>query len=44
MQLAILFWCYKDVRICRDRLQHLRRDNPHSPIYLLFGGELEVYI
>ena len=39
MQLAILFWCYKDLRICRDRLEHLRRDNPHSPIYLLFGGE-----
>lgn len=39
MQLAILFWCYKDVRICRDRLEHLRRDNPSTPIYLLFGGE-----
>ena len=40
-KLAVLFWCYKELAICQDRLKHLRRESPSSPIYLLFGGEPE---
>ncbi len=40
MQLAILFWCYKELELCADRVEHLRADNPKTPIYVLFGGEL----
>jgi len=40
MKLAILFWCYKKPAVCRDRVMHLRRQNPDTPIYVLFGGEL----
>ena len=40
MKLAILFWCYKNPSLCRDRVENLRRQNPDSPIYVLFGGEI----
>ena len=39
MDLAILFWCYKKVETCADRLRLLRHYNPDTPIYVLFGGE-----
>jgi len=39
MKLAILFWCYKDPRLCQDRLRLLRRDNPRALIYVLYGGD-----
>jgi len=39
MKLDILFWCYKEVEICVDRLQLMRHYNPDTPIYVLFGGE-----
>ena len=39
MKLAILFWCYKRLDLCIDRLVHLRQYNPDAPIYVLFGGE-----
>ena len=39
MNLAILFWCYKNPEVCRDRLELLRQHNPERPIYVLFGGE-----
>ena len=38
-RLAVLFWCYKDPVLSRDRLQLLRRHNPTAPIYVLFGGD-----
>jgi glycosyltransferase involved in cell wall biosynthesis len=39
VELAILFWCYKKVETCADRLRLLRHYNPDTPIYVLFGGE-----
>lgn len=39
MKIAILFWCYKRLEICEDRLRLLRADNPRTPIFCLFGGE-----
>jgi hypothetical protein len=38
---AILFWFYKDFDLCRERLLLLRRLNPETPIYGLYGGPLE---
>jgi hypothetical protein len=40
MKLAILFWFYKEPEICKNRLEILRRYNPTTPIYGLYGGEL----
>jgi len=39
VKLAILFWFYKELAICEDRLRLLRRLNPEASIYGLFGGE-----
>jgi len=39
MKRAILFWCYKNLPICIDRLRHLRSFNPDTKIFALFGGE-----
>ncbi len=39
MKRAILFWFYTDVAICRNRLQLLRRTNPDTRIYGLYGGD-----
>ncbi|MEM7202867.1 MAG: hypothetical protein AAF628_21595 [Planctomycetota bacterium] len=41
MKLAVLFWCYKELDLCEDRLRHLRSHDPDTPIYVLFGGEPE---
>lgn len=38
-ELAILFWCYKELGICLDRLRHIRASNPTIAIYVLFGGD-----
>jgi len=38
VQLGILFWFYRDVAVCRNRLRLLRRRNPGVPIYGLYGG------
>ncbi|HVA03651.1 MAG TPA: hypothetical protein VMU64_07855 [Acidimicrobiales bacterium] len=38
MQLGILFWFYRDVAVCQNRLRLLRRRNPGVPIYGLYGG------
>jgi hypothetical protein len=35
---AVLFWFYRDLPICRNRLDLLRRDNPDSQIFGLYGG------
>jgi len=40
MKLAILFWFYKDIQLCENRLQILRQHNPDTPIFGLFGGEV----
>ena len=40
MELAILFWCYKEAGICANKLRLLRHYNPDTPIYVLFGGAL----
>lgn len=39
MKLAVLFWFYKDVDVCRDRLRLLRRYNPETPVFGLYGGD-----
>lgn len=39
--LSILFWFYKDIQLCRNRLALLRRYNPSVKIFGLFGGEAE---
>jgi hypothetical protein len=41
MKLAVLFWFYKDVEICVNRLQLLRKHNKHIEIYGLYGGNLK---
>jgi hypothetical protein len=38
VQLGILFWFYRDVVVCENRLRLLRRRNPGVPIYGLYGG------
>ncbi|MFZ2150990.1 MAG: hypothetical protein WAZ12_02820 [Candidatus Absconditicoccaceae bacterium] len=38
LKLAILFWFYKDLDVCENRLQLLKKHNPDSKIYGLFGG------
>lgn len=42
MQLGVLFWFYRDVAVCRNRLRLLRRQNPELPIYGLYGGPPEL--
>ena len=39
MNPSVLFWFYKDVDVCRNRLQLIRRDNPDVSIFGLFGGD-----
>jgi hypothetical protein len=39
MKLAILFWFYKEIAVCKNRIDLLRRLNPDTKIYGLFGGE-----
>ncbi len=38
-KLAILFWFYKDVDTCINRLELLRKNNPTIKIHGLYGGE-----
>jgi hypothetical protein len=38
---AILFWFYRDLRVCRNRLDVLRHHNPDCQIFGLYGGEPE---
>ncbi|HLM96370.1 MAG TPA: hypothetical protein VK283_08640 [Acidimicrobiales bacterium] len=38
MRLGILFWFYRDVAVCQNRLRLLRRRNPGTPVYGLYGG------
>lgn len=41
MKLAILFWFYKDVDVCENRLQITKKYNPNLKIYGLYGGKIE---
>lgn len=41
MNLAIIFLFHANPDICANRLEILRRFNPDTPIYGLFGGEAE---
>jgi hypothetical protein len=36
---AVLFWFYRDLPLCRNRAELLRRDNPGVDIYGLYGGD-----
>lgn len=38
MQLAILFWFYKEPEICLNRIRLIRKYNPNSKIFGLYGG------
>jgi len=38
VRLGILFWFYRDVAVCQNRLRLLRRRNPGTPVYGLYGG------
>ncbi|MBW3558836.1 MAG: hypothetical protein KY449_03565 [Proteobacteria bacterium] len=40
-RLAVLFWFYKELDVCRGRLSLLRRLNPGTAIYGLYGGPLD---
>jgi hypothetical protein len=40
LELAVLFWCYKELDVCVSRLRLLRHYNPGTPVYVLFGGNL----
>ena len=39
LQLAILFWFYKDLPLCENRVRLLRRHNPDAKIFGLYGGD-----
>jgi hypothetical protein len=41
VRLALLFWFYKDLLVCQNRLRLWRRLNPDVPIYGLYGGPVE---
>jgi hypothetical protein len=41
MKLAILLWIYKDVEVCVNRARWLRRQNPGTPVYCLYGGPMD---
>lgn len=38
MRLGVVFWCYRDPVVCRNRLRVLRRRNPGLALYVLYGG------
>lgn len=42
MKRAILFWFYKDPDICENRLRILRKYNPATKIYGLYGGDVHL--
>ena len=41
MELAILFWFYKEPEICLNRLKILKKYNPDLKIFGLFGGDIK---
>lgn len=43
-KLAILFWFYKDIPVCINRLKILKKYNPDVKIYGLYGGKKEDFL
>jgi hypothetical protein len=39
MDIAVLFWFYKNITVCTERLERFRRLNPSLKIYALYGGD-----
>lgn len=39
MNLAIIFWFYKNPEVCENRLKLLKKYNPELPIFGLYGGD-----
>jgi hypothetical protein len=37
---AVLFWFYRDLPVCENRVELLRRDNPGVAIFGLYGGDV----
>jgi len=42
-QKCILFWFYKEIEICKNRLSILKKLNPEIKIFGLFGGNIEEF-
>jgi len=40
---CILFWFYKEIEICKNRLDILKRYNPNTRIFGLFGGDIDEF-
>jgi hypothetical protein len=38
VRLGVLFWFYRDVALCENRLRLIRRRNPGVPVFGLYGG------
>lgn len=36
---AVLFWCYRDLPVCQNRLDQLRRHSPGVAIFGVYGGD-----
>ena len=36
---VVLFWFYKEIPLCQERLEHFKKFNPNLLIYGLYGGE-----
>lgn len=43
MNRAILFWFYKDIEVCKNRLQILKLYNPETKIFGLYGGNINEF-
>ena len=41
MKLAVIFWFYKNVPVCTNHLQILKKHNPDLKIFGLYGGDRE---
>ena len=39
MKLAVLFWFYKEVDICKNRIKLIKKYNPKIKIFGLYGGD-----
>jgi len=41
MKLAVLFWFYKEIAVCENHLQILKKNNPDLKVFGLYGGKQE---
>ncbi|MDC0261088.1 hypothetical protein OAK65_03115 [Synechococcus sp. AH-551-N17] len=39
MDIAVLFWFYKNIPVCVERLERFRRINPRLKVFALYGGD-----